>query len=364
LLPAAPRGISAAETRQGNFWSTEPLLQIALFTLAPRWPLARQTPGHSLSWEGCSFVVNPAGGRFDGCLVYDGMLTEARIDCPPDRLILVTGEPPTIKSYHEDFAAQFSAVVTCHADLPHPRLVLGAQGYPWIAGMDKNAADFGRAAKGYDAFRAAAPPAKQRLISVVVSDKAITPAHRHRRRLVAALRAHFGEELAIFGRGVRDIGDKEEALAPFKYHLAIENSACFHYWTEKLADPLLCWSFPFYWGCPNIGEYFPREAYEPINLYDPPQAIATIEAALASGRYEAALPALGEARRRGRDDDNLFAIAARLCLPRSALPAAAVRLRPERDFRDHWTRKLRHRAKRALPRRWRKEKTPPLGAPL
>ena len=111
-------------------------MDIALFTIAPRWPWSRQTPGNSLCWEGSRFVINPQGGLFGGCIVFDGLLSEARVMCPPDRVFLVTGEPPAIKSYNEAFAAQFSAVVTCHADLPHPRLILAQQGYPWIAGMD------------------------------------------------------------------------------------------------------------------------------------------------------------------------------------------------------------------------------------
>ncbi len=198
----------------------------------------------------------------------------------------------------------------------------------------------------------------------MVSNKAITPAHRHRQEFVAALRLHFGSDLAIFGRGVRDIGDKGEALLPFKYHLALENSAFYHYWTEKLADPLLCWSFPFYWGCPNAEDYFPAGALQRINIYDPRATISVIEQAIRDDTYAKSLPVLDEARRRILQDYNLFAVAAKLCSEPDPKPRSVVRLRPEQVYRDHWTRKLRHSAKRALPRRWRKKKTPPLGAPL
>jgi Glycosyltransferase family 10 (fucosyltransferase) C-term len=341
------------------------LPEIAFLTATPRWPFARQTPGASLRWEGCAFTINPPCGRFDGCLVYDGLLAETVIDCPPDRTLLLTGEPPTIKAYHERFAAQFWQVVTCHSDLAHPRLVLGQQAYPWIVGFDKNAADLAHGAKTLDAFLAeAAPSDKPRLLSVMVSDKAITPAHRHRRRLVGELKEHFGERLTIFGRGVNDIADKAAALAPFKYHLALENSAHFHYWTEKLADSYLCWSYPLYWGCPNLADYFAAQSFGRVNIYDTRATIAVIEEAIVEERWAKALPALAEARRRVLLEYNLFALAARLLGSPSRLPAERLRLRPEQTFREHWTRKLRHRAKRALPRRWRKEKTKPLGAPL
>jgi hypothetical protein len=345
-------------------WNRVSLQRIAIFTAAPRWPLARQTAGRSLQWGDCRFVINPRGGRFDGCIVYDALLSEVAFEAPPDRVVLVTGEPPSIKSYNEQFAAQFSAVVTCHTDLPHPRLILMPQGQSWIAGFDKNASDLGHAAKDLDAFLSETQPEKTRLISVVVSDKAITHAHKARRTLVAALQKHFGSELHVFGRGVRDIGDKADALRPFKYHIALENSSFFHYWTEKISDPFLYWSLPFYWGCPNIGQYFPDRSFININIYDIDYSISTIEAAINSNIYSKSLPVLTAARRRVLLEYNLFAAGAKLLAPPSEQRASVVRLRPEQVFRDRWTRKVRHRLKRALPRKWRKTKVPQLGAPL
>jgi hypothetical protein len=40
------------------------------------------------------------------------------------------------------------------------------------------------------------------------------------------------------------------------FHLAIENSKCINYFTEKLIDCFMSRTVPIYWGCPNIGEYF------------------------------------------------------------------------------------------------------------
>jgi hypothetical protein len=279
-------------------------------------------------------------------------------------MVLVTGEPPSIKRYDEQFAAQFSAVVTCDTDLPHPRLILMPQGHPWIAGIDKNASDLSHAAKDLDAFLSATPPEKTRLISVVVSDKAVTHAHKTRRTFVAALQKHFGSDLRVFGRGVRDVGDKADALMPFKYHIALENSSFFHYWTEKISDPFLYWSLPFYWGCPNIGQYFPEGSFVNINIYDINSSISTIEAAINANIYGKSLPVLTAARRRVLLEYNLFAAGAKLLAAPSEQNASVVRVRPEQVFREGWPRKVRHRLKRALPRKWRKDKTLPLGAPL
>src|SRR5262249_30715489 len=267
-LRRAPQWTMPYPARELPIWNRVALQRIAFFTAAPRWPFSRQTAGRNLQWGDCSFVINPRGGRFDGCIVYDALLSDVAFEAPPDRMVLVTGEPPSIKRYDEQFAAQFSAVVTCHTDLPHPRLILMQQGQPWFAGVDKNASDLAHAAKDLDAFLNETPPEKTGLISVVVSDKAVTHAHNARSSFVAALPKQFCSELDVFGRGVRDVGDKADALMPFKYYIALENSSFLHYWTEKISDPFLCWSFPFYWGCPNIGQYFPEGSFIIINIYN------------------------------------------------------------------------------------------------
>ena len=55
---------------------------------------------------------------------------------------------------------------------------------------------------------------------------------------------------------INPIEDKFDALIGYKYHLALENSVIPDYWTEKLADSLLAWCKPIYYGCPNINDYF------------------------------------------------------------------------------------------------------------
>ena len=47
-----------------------------------------------------------------------------RLRCPRENTVLVTHEPPAIKSYGRDFCAQFGRVLSCHdsRSLSHPRL--------------------------------------------------------------------------------------------------------------------------------------------------------------------------------------------------------------------------------------------------
>jgi hypothetical protein len=333
-------------------------MRIALFDMFPQWPLARQTPGGALRWGDAEFAINPAGGAFDGCVVFDGLLRETAIECPSDRTFFIAGEPPSIKLYHTGFLAQFAAVVTCHSDTPHRRKIHDQQGYPWHIGVTRR--DGGLVAtQDYDGFRAGVMPQKSKLISVIVSDKAVTPGHAYRRAFVARLQRHFGAAIDVFGRGINSLADKVDGIIPYRYHVALENSAFPDYWTEKLADAFLGFAHPLYWGCPNLDRYFPSGSFTALNIHDPETAIATIEQAIAEQRFERSRDALAQARGLVLHDYNLFALACGLVVPLSAAAPSPCRLRPESVFRDSLTKKLRHRLRRTVPRRFR-AKAPPL----
>ena len=53
---------------------------------------------------------------------------------------------------------------------------------------------------------------------------------------------------------------KFSGIEKYKYHLVIENGKQKDYFTEKLADSFVCNSYPIYWGCPNILDYYPKES--------------------------------------------------------------------------------------------------------
>jgi hypothetical protein len=334
------------------------MLRIALFDMFPEWPLARQTPGASLRWGTAAFAINPTGGAFDGCVVFDGLLRETAIECPPDRTFFIAGEPPSIKLYHTVFLEQFAAIVTCHSDTPHRRKIHTQQGYPWHLGVTRRQGGL-VATQDYDGLRAAGTPQKSKLISVIVSDKAVTPGHAYRRAFVARLQQHFGARIDIFGRGIRPLPDKAEGIMPYRYHIALENSQFPDYWTEKLADAFLGSAHPLYWGCPNLERYFPAQSFTALNIHDPAQAIAAIEQAIAEDRFERSREAAAQARDFVLGKYNLFALAGELVGTPSAQPLSSCRLRPESVFRDSLTKKLRRRLRRTLPRRLR-PKAPPL----
>jgi hypothetical protein len=119
-------------------------------------------------------------------------------------------------------------------------------------------------------------------------------------------------ELEVFGHGHRFIQSKVEALDPFRYHLAIENHFTPHHWTEKLADTFLGGCLPFYFGCPNVFDYFPEESLIPLDIRDFEQSLETIRQAIRYKAYETRLPAIHEARRLVLEEYALFPMLSRL----------------------------------------------------
>jgi hypothetical protein len=95
---------------------------------------------------------------------------------------------------------------------------------------------------------------KERLASMVASAKSETEGHRLRHE-AAARRI---PQLDLFGRAYRNVADKTEALAPYRYSVAIENSRLDTYFTEKIIDCFLTGTIPLYWGTARIGSHFDR----------------------------------------------------------------------------------------------------------
>jgi hypothetical protein len=142
----------------------------------------------------------------------------------------------------------------------------------------------------------------------------------------------LGDKLVLFGRGVNPVSDKWEAIAPFKYHLVLENSAVPDYWSEKLADCYLGFAYPIYWGCPNILDYFSPQSLTSIDLNYPDAAIDKIQEIINSPLWQSSLPNILTARQLVLDEYNTFDVILKACLSLSPASSRRVRLKPNRFF--------------------------------
>ncbi len=228
----------------------------------------------------------------------------------PENTMLFVSEPLSVVKFPKKYCNQFGLYYTCQENAEHKNIVFGGAALPWfIGGVDAD----GDHAITYDKLKSSNAPHKTKLISVITSNKAFTQGHQDRIEFVAKLKAHYGDLLDVYGRGFNDFEDKWDVLAPYKYHISIENSSYNYYWTEKISDCYLAGTFPIYFGCKNISDYFPEDGFRAINIYKFEEAVGIIDAILESDVYGKSLSALERCKNLVLDDYNLFNIISKCC---------------------------------------------------
>ena len=282
------------------------MAKILLTYCVPTEPVLRQVPRKTASWCLHEFSLAHSGEAVDAWVVYDNLLEPETISIDRRRTMLVTGEPPSVRRYRSGFTSQFGFVRTSHEAILHPNVVRGHEAQPWHYGM--HPCQSHSQVLNYDTLASFTPPAKTKLLSVIASNKVVTDDHRQRLRFVEQLKSAFGDQIDVFGRGIRDMPDKADAIWNYKYHIAMENDHSEHYMSEKLPDCFLGWSFPFYSGGTYADGAFPKRSFARIDMYDPVRSIETIRAHIQSNSYETNLEWIGRARTVVLDELNLFAV--------------------------------------------------------
>ena len=102
--------------------------------------------------------------------------------------------------------------------------------------------------------------------SCIASSKSFLPGHKERLNFVQ----HIKDRVDLYGRGIREIPSKLDALKNHAFSVAIENNTDVndYYFTEKLTDCLITGTVPIYHGCPNIGEFFDMDGILTFSTQD------------------------------------------------------------------------------------------------
>ena len=279
-----------------------------------RWILSQTKGGKGISSCGkYQYFVNEKVDDPDFVIIRGKSLKKAlTFSVAPENVILTTSEPYTVLEYPRDYCKQFGMVCSCQEQLKHKNVKFTPAIIFWFAGVGFDAKGCPSSLKDYDCLKAAPTPQKTKLLSVVSSTKAFTKGHVDRIRFVERLKEYYGDKIDIFGRGYKDFEDKCDVVVPYKYHIVIENTRAKYYWTEKLADSFICESFPIYYGCTNVDEYFPESAYSTIDIHDFEGSVKKIDELLANNAYEKAKPLLKECKDKVLDEYNLFNYLARI----------------------------------------------------
>ena len=224
----------------------------------------------------------------------------------PQNTLLLISEPTSIIRFPKSYCRQFAMMSTCQEGMNHPNAIYHQANLPWFVGINDKGAINPKTNVTYDSLKNAPFPEKNKIISVITSNKSFTKGHQDRIDFVAKLKEYNGNKIDIFGRGFNDFEDKWDVLAPYKYHIAIENSSSNYYWTEKLSDCYLTGTFPIYYGCKNIADYFPQNSYKEIDIHDFDAAIKIIDKVISEDSYFSSIKDLEKSKNLVLDEYNIF----------------------------------------------------------
>lgn len=253
----------------------------------------------------------------------------------PQNTILLTTEPRSVLVYPQKYINQFAMVCSCQEQTKHPNLQLGPAILPWFVGFKESPTGECTYSLDYDSLKQSVTPTKTKLLSVITSNKAFTQGHLDRIHFVEKLKDYYGDQIDVFGRGYCDFDDKWDVLAPYKYHIVIENSSQSYYWTEKISDCFLAETYPFYYGCTNLSEYFPQDSFQPIDIYDFEKTVSIIDNSIKNDLYGHSGTILAEAKNLVLDKYNMFDYIASLCDQLDpTLPKELVTLEPCHTMQD------------------------------
>ena len=118
---------------------------------------------------------------------------------------------------------------------------------------------------------------KSEVISAIVTSNYFSDGQKLRLDFLKYLQKRDPTLINIYGRCRREgftnfrgelpPFDKSRGLYPYKYTFATESASEINYFTEKIVDPILSETLCFYWGCPNLENYFPK-AFIRLELND------------------------------------------------------------------------------------------------
>ena len=279
---------------------------------------ARQTSKLSRTWNGIKFEINQPIDKCDWWVVChsSGLPVQEEVICDPDHLVFISMEPPAW-GCPCDFFDQFSHLISCDRSTRH-RNQTYKNGLTWWVGLKVKFENGHKISStysfDYDSLMALELPKKENKISVITSVGKNFPGHKKRLKFLDKLSSNaISKHIDFFGGHRNPVEDKMDALAGYQYHLALENSVVPDYWTEKLADPLLAWCLPIYYGCPNVDDYFPRGSLIPIDINNFDSTVRALWELLESDLYSRSIDKIDVARNLVLNDFNIFQLIADIC---------------------------------------------------
>jgi hypothetical protein len=101
---------------------------------------------------------------------------------------------------------------------------------------------------------------KTKLVSMIASNKTMCAEHIFRQGVIKK----YSSQCDHFGRGFKEISNKEDGLKDYCFSFALENATYSNMFTEKITDCFMTGTIPIYYGIKNIGDYFNPDGIIPL----------------------------------------------------------------------------------------------------
>lgn len=130
---------------------------------------------------------------------------------------------------------------------------------------------------------------KNKLISMIYSDKKYLPGHKLRYIVADKLipKINFSNKIDMFGTATKTpLHNKADGCNDYMFQIAIENSKSKNYWADKILDCFITGCVPIYWGAPNIGDWFDTRG---ILSFDNPNELVKVLNSISVKKYNSML---------------------------------------------------------------------------
>ncbi len=282
---------------------------LCLFTTQhAAWPWLRQTEDGRGNMPHARFILEPEQRDPHWLAVFDEPPAVLMTHVPKERRVLFITEPPEVKPYSPLFLRQFGTVISPYPirGVPSDNLLCENSCLPWHYAVDISCQDKVFSFTTLQDFRDMPVPIKTKQLSVICSTKAFTEVQKKRMAFVEKLQVRLGAQVDVFGRGRKPIDNKAEVIAPYRYHLVLENNYIDNFWTEKLSDAWLGYAFPLYLGAPNAPACFPEGGMLPLRPDADSDNLDSIVRLLDADPWEARLSVLRQCREQVLTMNNVF----------------------------------------------------------
>jgi hypothetical protein len=155
---------------------------------------------------------------------------------------------------------------------------------------------------------------KDKCISTILSGKYMDIGHIKRIDFVKFLEKQE-VKIDVYGdnkwnyknyKGKLPLWQKDEGLFDYKYHFNAENTEKNNYFTEKIIDAILAECLCFYWGCPNIGDFIPKESFIRLDLCSFETDLEKIKYCIENDMWKERLPYIKIAKEKILNTLNFF----------------------------------------------------------